>query len=91
MNGSGDTLAFALLVGIPLAGMSWLAAKAILLVAGRRSAWIVGGIVILAWPVYYVARTLDDESFADGLPVLLFTTPAMMLGWIGALARLSRR
>jgi hypothetical protein len=88
---TGDNIAFALFVGVPLAALCWGAAKALDFVLGRRAAWILGGAAILAWPVYYVSMTADNRDFSDGLALLVFTTPAMLLGWIAALARVSRR
>ena len=91
MDRTGDNIAFALFVGIPLAALCWAATKALDFVLGRRAALIIGGAAILAWPIYYVSMTSDNRGFADGLALLAFTAPAMLLGWIAALARVTRR
>jgi hypothetical protein len=88
---TADNIAFALFVGIPLAAVSWAATKVLAYVLGRPAAWIVGGAAILAWPIYYVSMTAANPYFLDGLALLAFTTPAMAVGWLVALARLSRR
>jgi hypothetical protein len=91
VNRLGDNIAFGLIVGIPLALLCWGASTMLALVVGRPAAWVVAGAVILAWPAYYVSTTHDDSQFTDGLGLLVLTAPAMMLGWIVALARVSRR
>lgn len=88
---ASDNLAFGLFVGIPLAAVCWAATKVLAYAMGRRAAWIIGGAAILAWPIYYVSMTAGNRHFIDGLALIVFTTPAMTLGWIAALARLSRR
>ena len=91
MNRTGDNIAFALFVGIPLALLCWGASKILAHVFGRPAAWIIGGAAILAWPAYYVSMTHDNGQFVEGLALLVLTVPAMMVGWIAALARVSRR
>lgn len=91
MNRLGDNIAFGLFVGIPLALLCWAASRIIAYVLGAPAAWIIGGAAILAWPIYYVSMTHDNAQFIDGLALLVLTTPAMTVGWIAALARVSRR
>ena len=83
----GDAIGFALLIGLPLFAVSWLATALLRRTAGAGLAALIGGALILAWPIYYVAMTSDDYGFVEGLPLLLFTIPAMFLGWLVALAR----
>jgi len=87
----GDTIAFGLLIGLPILAIGWLVAKLLLASLGRG--WAIGLCLalILAWPIFYVAMTLGDPGFADGLPLILFTSPPMVLGLVLALARGPRR
>ncbi|HEY5724071.1 MAG TPA: hypothetical protein VIT45_17315 [Allosphingosinicella sp.] len=87
----GDTIAFGLLIGLPLLAISWLVAKLLLASLRRELAIGLCLALILAWPIYYVAMTLGDPGFAEGLPFILFTTPPMALGLMLALALGSRR
>ena len=87
----GDTIAFGLLIGLPILAISWLVAKLLLASLRRGLAIAVCLALILAWPLYYVAMTLGDPGFAEGLPLILFTSPAMAAGFLLALGRLSRR
>lgn len=82
----GDTIGFALLLGVPLFAISGLATALLRWIAGRGVAAALVGALILAWPIYYIVNTSDSPRFIDGLPLLLFTTPAMILGWFLALA-----
>ncbi len=82
----GDTIAFALLLGVPLFAVSWLATALLRWIAGAGVAATVVGALILAWPIYYIVRRIGNDQFIDGLALLLYTTPAMILGWWLALA-----
>ena len=87
----GDTIAFGLLIGLPILAVSWLVAKLMLALLSRGLAIALCLALILAWPVYYVAMTLGNPGFAEGLPLILFTTPAMVLGFGLALTRFRRK
>jgi hypothetical protein len=86
-----DTIAFGLLIGLPLLAISWLVAK--LLLASLRRGWVIALCLALTlgWPIYYVAMTLGDPGFAEGLSLILFTVPAMAAGFLLALLRTPRR
>jgi hypothetical protein len=87
----GDTIAFGLLIGLPLLAISWLVAKLLLASLRRGLAVALCLALILAWPLYYVAMTIGDPGFADGLPLILFTSPAMVVGFLLALLGIPRR
>ena len=86
----GDTIAFGLLIGLPLLAISWLVAKLLLAFLARGWAISLCLALILAWPLYYVAMSFGDEGFVEGLPLLLYTSPAMLAGFGLAFWRRSR-
>ena len=81
----GDTFAFALLLGLPLLAISWVVTAVLLYIMGWRWALPAGLVLITAWPVYYVSMTAGKPGFVEGLPLLLFTLPAMLAGFALAL------
>jgi uncharacterized membrane protein YGL010W len=81
-----DTVAFGLLIGLPILAVSGLVAKLLLELLGRGVAIALCVVLILAWPLYYVAVTIADPGFAEGLPLLLYTSPPMILGLVLAMA-----
>ena len=87
----GDTIAFGLLIGLPLLAISWLVAKLLLVSLRRGLAIALCLALILAWPIYYVVMTIGDPGFAEGLPLILFTSPAMAAGFLLALLRIPSR
>ena len=86
-----DSIAFGLLIGLPILAISWLVAKLLLSRLRRGLAIALCLVLILAWPVYYVGMTLGGPGFVEGLPLILFTSPPMVLGLLLAMVRGSRQ
>ena len=77
-----DTSAFALLLGVPIFSVSCALTILVRYIAGETTAWMLGGALAVGWPVYYIVVTFKDRQFVEGLPLLLYTVPAMVAGWL---------
>jgi len=77
-----DMIIFALLIGIPLFAIAWVATVVIRYMFGAAAAWAAGGAVVAGWPIYYIAMTFGEPGFTDGMPLLFLTVPPLAAGWI---------